>query len=96
MNIWKKICQQVAGVKRGLEVYRQTVDAGKVVAPVAAPLVQAILTQAGLPTTPEAALSVLVGKALLESPPPPSVPYFLPADLAALQNYVAAHLPPSR
>lgn len=88
MNWWKKLCQKVAGMKRGDQVYRTTVDAGKAVAPVAGPVVQAVLTQYGLPATPEAALSVLVARAASSSPLPPD-------QATRLAAYIRAHLPPA-
>lgn len=66
--------------------YRPVIDAGKRVAPIAEPLVQAFLTSKGLPITPGAAL----GQLTASTSPNAS----LPADLAvSLQDYVAAHLP---
>lgn len=87
MNFFKMLLQRVFGGNKGDQVYRQAVDAGKAVAPVATPLVQSYLASKGLPTTPEVALSVLVDKAT-------STVEALPVPVAAgLQSLIAQHLP---
>lgn len=85
MNFFQKLCQQLFGMKTGGAAYRGAADVGKLVAPIAQPLIAGYLTKHNLPVDANSALDMLTQAATSKSP--------LAASIAlGLSGYIGQHI----
>ena len=84
-NFFQRACGLFG--RPGRTFYRNVIDNGKAVAPIATPLVQGVLAAKGLPITGAGAVQWLAGQAIQSG-------HYPPLAVDALAQYVLAHLPP--
>ena len=85
MNFFQILMHQLFGGKKGEAAYRTATDTGKVLAPIAEPMVTQILQNHGLPVSGQAALGLLAHSAAGSGP-------LGAIAVNALSAYVGQHL----